>query len=86
MIKKSLLTLAVSAALLGAAGAAHAGSDVGQWTLGAGGIWTGTDSDRGLDDDYGINYSLGKAVSEKWDFSINGFSSNHDVVGANYDR
>jgi OOP family OmpA-OmpF porin len=85
-MKKSLLTLAVSAALLGAAGAAQAGSDVGQWTVGAGGIWTATDGDRGVDDGAGFNYSIGYAMNENWDFSLNGFSSNHDVVGATYDR
>ncbi len=46
-MKKSLLTLAVSAALLGVVGAAHAGTDVGQWTTGLGGTWTSTDHDRG---------------------------------------
>jgi hypothetical protein len=35
-----------SAALLGIAATSQAGMDVGRWTLGAGGMWTGTDNDR----------------------------------------
>lgn len=85
-MKKSLLGLAVSAALLGAAGAAHAGTDVGQWTLGVGGILTETDGARDLKDNVGFNYSIGRAMSENWDLSLNGFSSNHDVVGASWDH
>jgi hypothetical protein len=55
-MNKTLLTLAISATLLGAAGA-QAGTDVGQWTVGAGGIWTGTDNDRGIDDAVGTGIS-----------------------------
>ena len=36
-MKKSLVRLAVSAALLGGAVTAQAGTDVGAWTVGAGG-------------------------------------------------
>ena len=81
-MKRSLLTLAVSAALLGAAGAAQAGTDVGQWTVGAGGCGPGPTTTRGLDDAMGFNYSLGKAMSEKWDFNLNAFSVEPRSVGA----
>ena len=87
-MKKSVLRLAVSAAILGSAVHAHAGSDVGQTTLGVAGMWTETDSDRVLDDDYGFSYSIGHAISERWDFSLNLFSGNHDDLapGATWDR
>jgi len=85
-MKRSLLKLAVSAALLGGAVGAQAGTDPGQWTVGAGGMWTGTDSDRGLDDDFGVYYSIGRALNDKWDFGLNGFSGNHDISGAAGDR
>ncbi len=98
-MKRSLLKLAVSATLLSAAGAALAGTDVGQWTIGAGGMWTATDKDRGvyyatpvpghfnrLDDGFGFNYSVGYAMSERWDLSLNGFSGNHDEAGTTWDR
>ena len=85
-MNKSILKLAVSAALLGASVCAQAGAEVGQWTLGAGGMWTQTDADRGLDDGQGFYYSLGKAINEKWDFSLNGFSGNHDEPGTTWDR
>ena len=80
-MKKPLLTLAAFAALI-CAGAAHAGADVGQWTVGAGGLWTNTDSDRGLDDGAVLGVSGGYAMSEKWDFSLSIFSGKLDNVGA----
>ncbi len=48
-------------------------------------MWTQTDTDRAVDDNYGFYYELGYALSEKWDVAINLFSGNHDdlVVGAN---
>ncbi|HYP79786.1 MAG TPA: outer membrane beta-barrel protein, partial [Steroidobacteraceae bacterium] len=85
-MNKSILKLAVSAALLGASLCAHAGADVGQVTLGAGVMGTDTDGDRGLDDGQGFYYSLGKALNEKWDFSLNGFSGNHDEPGTTWDH
>ncbi len=83
-MKKYLLKLAVSTALLGGAAGAQAGTDVGQWTIGAGGMWTGTDKDRGLDNGFGIDYSIGTALSEKWDLGLNGFSGNHDITDGPY--
>jgi len=80
-MKKSLLTLVAFAAVLGA-GAANAGADVGQWTAGVGGLWTHTDSDRGLDDDFSFNLTGGYAMSEKWDFGLNMFAGNHDITGS----
>jgi hypothetical protein len=80
MKKKSLLTLVAFAALLGA-GAANAGASVGQWTAGIGGLWTNTDSDRGLDDDASLYVTGGYAMSEKWDFGLNLFAGNHDIIG-----
>ncbi len=86
-MKHTILRLAVSAALLGAA-VAHAGTDVGQWTVGAGGMWTETDADRNLDDHGGFYYELGYALSEKWDVNLNAFSGNHrDLTpGATWDH
>src|SRR5262245_41350455 len=93
-MKRSLLTLVVSVALLGTAGAAHAGTEVGQWTVGIGGLYTIVDSDRGyfyptpggevhvgLDDGAAINISGGYAMSEKWDVAFNVFAGNHDRIG-----
>ncbi len=62
--------------------------DVGQWTVGAGGMWTDTDIDRGLDDGFGFDYEIGYALSEKWDVNLNAFSGNHDdnAFGANWDH
>jgi hypothetical protein len=80
-MKKSLLTLVAFAAVLGA-GAANAGTTVGQWTAGLGGLWTNTDSDRGLDDGASFNLTGGYAMSEKWDFGLNLFAGNHDRIGA----
>jgi hypothetical protein len=87
-MKKSFLKLVVSAALLGGALAAQAGTDVDQWTVGAGLMWTQTDADRRVDDNYGFNYEFGYAMSEKWDVALNLFSGNHDdlAAGANWDR
>lgn len=55
-MNKPLLKLAVSTALLGSALATQAGTEVGQWTVGAGGMWTQTDTDRRVDDGYGFYY------------------------------
>lgn len=85
-MKKSLFELVVSAALLGVAVVASAGSDVGQWTVGAGVMWTQIDKDRGLDDNYGFNYEFGYAMNEEWDVTFNAFSGNHDVKGASWDH
>src|SRR5687768_11461605 len=87
-MKNGVLKLAVSAALLGSAVPALSGTEVGQWTIGAGGMWTETDSDRTVDDGLGIYYALGYAMSEKWDVNLNGFSGNHDLLAlpANTDR
>ena len=78
-MKKHGLKLAVAAALLGTAVAAQAGTDVGQWNLGAGALWHSPDSDRGLDDAVGYYGDLSKALSEKWDLGVNLFDSNHDI-------
>jgi len=80
-MKKSLLTLAAFVAVMGA-GAVQAGTNVGQWTAGAGVLWTNTDHDRGLDDDFSLSISGGYAMSEKWDFGLNLFAGNHDRVGS----
>jgi hypothetical protein len=80
-MKKTLLTLVAFAAVLGA-GTATAGATVGQWTAGAGGLWTNTDSDRGLDDGAVLSVSVGYAMSEKWDVGMNIFSGKLDVNGA----
>jgi OOP family OmpA-OmpF porin len=87
-MKQSVLRLAVATALLAGSLQAQAGTEVGQWTIGAGSMWTGTDEDRRLGDDFGWNYSLGYALSENWDFNLNGFSGNHDDLtpGATWDR
>jgi hypothetical protein len=79
-MKKTLLTLAAFVAVLGA-GSANAGTNVGQWTAGLGGLWTNTDSDRGLDDGASFNLTGGYAMSEKWDFGLNLFAGNHDRIG-----
>lgn len=80
-MKKPLVMIAALAAVLGA-GAANAGTGVGQWTVGLGGLWANTDSDRGLDDGASLNLSGGYAMSEKWDFGLNLFVGNHDRSGA----
>src|SRR5690606_16578233 len=87
-MNRSLLKLAISAAVLGSAAHAHAGAEVGQMTLGVAGMWTETDSDRRLDDAFGLSYSIGYVMSERWDFLLNGFSGNHDDLapGATWDR
>jgi hypothetical protein len=85
-MKKSFLTLVASITLLGAASAAHAGTEVGQWTVGAGGLWTATDNQRGLDDGLSFNVSGGYAMSEAWDMSLNIFAGNHDITGAAGER
>jgi len=80
--------MVIPAFVLAAAGAAHAGSDVGQVMVGAGAMWTETDNDRGLDDGNGFYYEFGYAMSEKWDLYVNGFSGNHDDLapGATWDH
>ncbi|MDQ2641005.1 MAG: porin family protein, partial [Pseudomonadota bacterium] len=87
-MNKPLVKTAMAVVLMGGMSAVHAGAEVGQWTIGAGGMWTETDSDRLVDDDFGIYYSLGLVLSEKWDFSVNAFSGNHDDLapGATWDR
>lgn len=79
-MKRSLVTLAVSVALLGVAGSANAGTKVGQWTGGIGAMWTATDDDRSVDDGIGLIYSFGYAMNEKWDMSFSLFSGNHDEL------
>jgi hypothetical protein len=76
-MKKTLLTIAALVAVVGT-GAANAGTEVGQWTVGAGGLYTATDSDRGLDDGASINVVGGYAMTEKWDFGLSLFAGNHD--------
>ncbi len=80
-MRKTLLTLVASTALLGVVGAAHAGTDVGQWTAGLGGTWTSTDHDRGLKNGAGAYLSGGYAMNENWDVGLNFFVGNYDVVG-----
>lgn len=79
-MKKSLLTLVAFVAVLGA-GVANAGTGVGQWTAGVGGLWTNTDSDRGLDDGASFNLTGGYAMTEAWDFGLSLFAGNHDRIG-----
>src|SRR5512139_2293803 len=78
-VKGNGLKLAVAAALLGAGVAAQAGTDVGQWTLGAGALWHSPDADRRLDDALGFYADMGKALSEKWDLGVSLFQSNNDI-------
>jgi hypothetical protein len=84
----TLSRIVISTLILVGASAVHAGTDVGQWSAGAGAMWTETDSDRGLDDGNGFYYEIGYALSEKWDINLNAFSGNHDdlVLGATWDR
>jgi OOP family OmpA-OmpF porin len=82
-MNRSVLRLAVAAALAGSAVQANAGTEVGQMTLGVAGMWTETDSDRVLDDDFGWSYSIGYVLNERWDFSLNGFSGNHHDLAPN---
>jgi hypothetical protein len=84
-MKKTLLTLAAVVISLGA-GTANAGTTVGQWTAGAGGLWTNTDGERGVDDGASFYLSAGYAMSEKWDFGLSFFAGNHDVAGAPGER
>jgi hypothetical protein len=82
-MKKTLLMIAAVAAVsLSGMGTAHAGTNVGQWSVGLGGLWTNTDTDRGLDDGASINLSGGYAATENWDFGLNLFAGNHDRNGA----
>lgn len=87
-MKKSLSMFAVSAAMLGSATIAQAGTEVGRWTAGAGVMYTLTDSTRNVDDNYGFDYELGYALNDNWDVNINLFSGNHDDLapGATWDR
>jgi hypothetical protein len=80
-MKKSLLKLAALVVAVLGAGAAQAGTNVGRWTVGLGGLWANTDSDRGLDDGASIDLSAGYAATEKRDFGLNMFASNHDRIG-----
>ncbi len=84
---KSLSKLVLSAVLLGGAVAAQAGTEVGRWTGGIGGMWTQTDSDRHVDDGFGFYYEAGYALNEIWDVTLHAFSGNHDVLtpGATWD-
>lgn len=85
---KFLSKSVVCAVLVGGAVAAQAGTEVGRWTGGAGGMWTQTDSDRRVDDGFGFYYEAGYAMSEQWDLVIHAFSGNHDDLapGATWDR
>jgi len=78
-MKKTLLTLAAFVVL--GAGTAQAGTNVGQWTAGLGGLFTSTDNDRGLDDGLSFNLSGGYAMTQNWDFGLNWFAGNHDRKG-----
>ena len=53
----------------------------GAWYISPGvhGIWT--DDDRLVDDDYGVNLAIGKAVSEHWNLELDGWRSEHDGAG-----
>ncbi len=66
--------------LLGAQGALAAERD-GAWYISPGvhGIWT--DDERNVDDDYGFNLAIGKAVSERWNLELDGWRSEHDGPG-----
>jgi hypothetical protein len=87
-MSKSLSKVVVGAVLLGSAVAAQAGTEVGRWTGGVGGMWTQTDTDRRVDDGFGFSYEAGYALNEQWDVTVHTFSGNHDDLapGATWDR
>jgi Outer membrane protein beta-barrel domain len=82
-MKKSFgLAMTAAVTLLGA-NAALAGTDVGSWYVAPQiqGLWL--DDERVADDDAGFAFSFGRAASEKWNFEISTFSSNHETAGPN---
>jgi OmpA-OmpF porin, OOP family len=82
-LKKSLMSLAISAALLTGANVALAGGeDPGAWTVGGGGLWLMPDSDRNLDDGGGFNVWVGKVINEQWDVNLSYFNTTHDIRGS----
>jgi OOP family OmpA-OmpF porin len=76
-------TVSVACFALAATGAASAAERDGAWYISPGvhGIWT--DDDRNVDDDYGVNLAIGKAVSEHWNLELDGWVSEHDGVAGN---
>lgn len=76
---------AASFACLGmlAAMAAQAAEPAGAWYVSPGvhGIWT--DDLRLVDDDFGFNLAVGKAVSESWNIELDAWTSSFDGVGGN---
>jgi OOP family OmpA-OmpF porin len=79
-LKKSLVALATSAAVLvGASAAMAGGEDPGAWKIGGGGIWTLPDNQRGLEDGSGYEIWAGQVINEKWDWDINYFNSNLNI-------
>ena len=74
---------AVSTACLGmlATLGAQAAEPAGAWYVSPGvhGIWT--DDFRLVDDDYGFNLAVGKAVSEQWNIELDAWTASFDGAG-----
>ncbi|MEP7312620.1 MAG: thrombospondin type 3 repeat-containing protein, partial [Pseudomonadota bacterium] len=85
MSVQRLFKMAVAAAVLATAGAAHAGAEPGAWTLGAKGVWVAPATERGFENGGGLQLSLGHVLSEQWDWEANIVSSNHDAPGGSED-
>jgi len=80
-MKKFLGAAAVACAGVLAANLAQAAEPAGAWYIspGAHGIWT--DDVRLVDDDYGFNLAIGKAVSEGWNIELDAWNSSFDGAG-----
>ena len=80
-MKRFLGTVSVACLALLGVRAADAAEHKGAWYISPGvhGVWT--DDDRSVDDDYGLNLAIGKAVSERLNLELDGWRSEHDGAG-----
>ena len=80
-MKRFLGTVSVACLALLGVRAADAAEHEGAWYISPGvhGVWT--DDARSVDDDYGLNLAIGKAVSEHWNLELDGWRSEHDGAG-----
>ncbi len=80
-MKRFLGAVSIACVVMLAAPSTRAAERADSWYLSPGvhGIWT--DDLRNVDDDYGFNLAIGKAVSERWNLELDGWRSEHDGAG-----
>lgn len=77
IMRKSLLPLAVATALMGATAAQAGGDDPGATIIGAQAFHLFPDNGWGIKEGDGARLSLGRVLSDEWNFNVNLFASRH---------